>query len=123
FVVKNYSLPVTQLFVHPQFKSIPLTTGRDLEYTLLHEMIHAYESLIPQALQQYLVLFLYGKLSETFGTGELDRIIRTEQHCLAVVHDLLFLLKSLDLDLAMDLAPGAIIDYGSEEFFDPEGEG
>ena len=90
---------------------------------LLHEMIHAYELLIPHPLQQYLVLFSYGKLSETLGTTELDRIIRADQHCIAMVHDLLFLLKALALDIAMDLPPGTIIDYGTEEFFHREDEG
>lgn len=105
-----------------QINSGSVISEKELGNALLHQMVHACQSLVPQALQQYLVLFLYERLSIQLGKGELDRIIRTNQHCIAVTHDLLFLLKSLDLDVARSLSLGTIIDYGREEFFETRSE-
>ena len=92
---------------------------KELKNILIHEMIHAYECALPPTAQQLLVLFLYQKLSKRLGKRKLDKIITIDQHLILNVHTLLFLLKSLTIDLARKLPLGTIFGYDRLEYFSP----
>jgi hypothetical protein len=94
-----------------------VTTEEDLKLTLLHEMIHGYESLLFFGYQQILVLFLYDKLQKRIGKKRLDRMIRFDQNSVMWKHTLLFSLKSLNIDLARRLPLGTVYSYGREDMF------
>jgi hypothetical protein len=81
--------------------------------TILHEMIHAYESMIPEHYRQYLVAMLYRKLSRK--VDNLHRKLSTDSHIYLKVHTPLFLLKSFDLDLRLKKPLGTVYAYGRKE--------
>lgn len=86
---------------------------KDNDSILLHEMIHAYEFMLTEYsnYQQFLVLELYKKLLPKIP--DLDRIIKWDIHIKnSVYHSLLFLLKSIDLDLQLMQPLGTIYGYG-----------
>ena len=84
---------------------------------LLHEMIHAYESILPEARKQYLVLYLYKKLLKKIGRRKLEKLLDlgSHAHLMMVLHTPLFMLKSLDLDLRLKQPLGTI--YGRGDLF------
>ena len=84
---------------------------------LLHEMIHAYESILPEHMRQYLVIHLYHELSGKIDARKLMRMIDLNSHIDLVVHSPLFLLKSLLLDIRLRLPYGTIYNYGRTELF------
>ena len=90
---------------------------KEVKNVLLHEMIHGYEDIIPETYRQYLVIFLYQRLIKKLGKRKLCSMILEDQHSLRVEHSLLFLLKSLTLDIARRLPHGTIMGYGREEYF------
>ena len=94
-----------------------VTTDEDIELTLLHEMIHGYEGILPENYRQLLVLFLYEKLAKRIGKRKLDRFMKIDQNSILLVHTPLFLLKSLTIDLARRLPLGTIYAYRREEMF------
>lgn len=87
--------------------------------TILHEMIHAHEYLLGERLRQFFILFLYDKLLKKLGHAKLWRKIYLDGHIYAKVdqHPPLFLLKSLELDLATRQPLGTIFVYGRKEYF------
>lgn len=97
--------------------------------TILHEMIHAHETLINQMPSFYhdiLVFSLYKSLSAKIP-DLYDRIVRhTHEHFGMEItfqggeHDMLFFLKSLDLDLKLGYELEAICGYGRDEYSDAE---
>ncbi|MBC8394451.1 MAG: SprT-like domain-containing protein [Deltaproteobacteria bacterium] len=90
----------------------------DFKNTLLHEMIHAYEYMLPETYKQYLVLFIYQRIQwKRLGNRALKKLIKMDQHADMLVHTLLFLLKSIQLDLARRLPLGTIYGYGREKLF------
>lgn len=90
--------------------------------TILHEMIHAFEFLIAEctAYSQFhdvVLLCLYNDLQKKIP--DLDERILHHAHIVTGVgitelggrHDVLFLLKSYDLDLRLDLPLGTVCGY------------
>ena len=93
--------------------------------TILHEMLHAHENIISELtpfLRDVLMFCLYKKLKEE--VSELDNRILDHIHILHGVeitnqggnHDILFFLKSLDLDLRNGFRLGTVCAYGRDEF-------
>jgi hypothetical protein len=99
-------------------KKIEITKEhKNNELTILHEMIHAYEMMLgDESLNQYVVIKLYNELSSKIS--DLDEYIQIDSHVLIKEHSLLFMLKSLDLDLRLKLKLGSIYSYGREELYD-----
>jgi len=89
-----------------------ISVGEDLNLTLLHELIHAFEFMMPDTHKQYVTLRLFQKL-EPLIPGLLDKI-ETDLHTQSSEHTLLFWLKSLDLDLRLNKSPGAIYSHNIE---------
>lgn len=98
-------------------------TPKELESnsTILHEMIHLHEYVIDELpLYYHDVVFwcLYKDLSEKIS--DLDKRIEQHGHILneqiiyeqGGKHDILFLLKSFDLDLKMNYKLGTVFGYG-----------
>lgn len=94
--------------------------------TVLHEMIHLYESFINDLSWSYhdmLIWALYQDLREKIPA--LDEIVNHHSHQLTQAnlesaggnHDLLFLLKSFDLDIRMDYPLGTVFAYGRQDLF------
>jgi hypothetical protein len=98
---------------------------------LLHEMIHAYEDclyrrdeafLIRQSLRDLLTHFMYKSLSK--DVINLDEVIHEFIHIRPFdgkvgnggFHSLLFLLKSLDLDLRLEKKIGTVFGYGLNKY-------
>lgn len=88
---------------------------------ILHEMIHLHEGVIndlPLFYHDTLLFCLYKDLSKKIET--LDEIIEKQGHLLneqalyetGGLHDLLFLLKSFDLDLKKGYQLGTVFGYG-----------
>ena len=82
--------------------------------TLLHEMIHVYEYQLSQVIREWLLLDLYKQLSKRISPAKLDWYLKTGSHVMVSVsqHSLLFLLKSLDIDLRRKWEPGTCFGYG-----------
>jgi len=96
--------------IHPSYNDL---------WTLLHEMIHAYNSQLMYVQAEILLVRLYNKLKEKIKN--LDPVITAWAHCENQQlqdeyndHAILFLLKSLDLDLRLNLPMGAIIGFYSD---------
>lgn len=94
--------------------------------TILHEMIHLHESVInelPMYFHDMLYWALYKSLRDKIRA--LDEIITTHAHLLTGstlfesggLHDILFLLKSFDLDIRMGYPLGTIFAYGRADDF------
>lgn len=94
--------------------------------TVLHEMIHLHEFVVNEHLMFYhdtLLWSLYSDLKHTIP--ELDTIINEHAHILnedslyasGGVHDILFLLKSFDLDIKMGYPLGSVFAYGRADAF------
>lgn len=98
--------------------------------TILHEMIHAYEPSwkeIPSFYRDAVLLCLYEDLSSKIPDLH-DRIVRHSHEYFGWQitlsggeHDILFFLKSLDLDLKYGYKLGTVCGYGRDEFDDTEG--
>ena len=107
-----------------QIICLPPGAAQD-DASILHEMIHLHEMLLSE-LEPYFhdIIFwaLYQDLRKKIHG--LDTIINEHAHVLnesqlykaGGSHDILFLLKSLDLDLCMGYPLGRIFAYGAEEF-------
>lgn len=94
--------------------------------TILHELIHLHEFVInelPMYFHDMLFWALYKDLKSKIP--ELDEIITDHAHLLTGstiykaggLHDILFLLKSFDLDIRMGYSLGTVFAYGKEEEF------
>ena len=94
--------------------------------TVLHEMIHLHECLInelPLYFHDMLCWALYKDLKEK--TPKLDEIITRHAHILTGsslyaeggLHDVLFLLKSFDLDIREGYPLGTVFSYGKDDEF------
>ena len=94
--------------------------------TILHELIHLHEYVINE-LPLYFHDMVYWALYKDLKTKipELDDIITGHAHLLTGssifsaggLHDILFLLKSFDLDIRMGYPLGKVFAYGREEDF------
>lgn len=87
---------------------------------ILHEMIHAHEILLEEKnmlLRDALLFELYNKLKPLYSN--LDKIIRHHANFYRYnqaigdggTHDILFLLKSLELDNVLGFTPGTVFGY------------
>jgi hypothetical protein len=88
---------------------------------LLHEMIHAYEFQLSQPRRELILVYLYGRLAKKLGEPRLQAFIDLHTHGALYVpdHSLLFLLKSLDLDVRLKKAFGTVAAYGRMENIRP----
>lgn len=93
---------------------------------ILHELIHLHEELIneqPMYFHDTLYWSLYQDLKKRIPA--LDDIINDHAHILAGnviydiggTHDILFLLKSFDLDIRMNYPLGTVFGYGKTDIF------
>lgn len=98
---------------------------REQKYVLLHELIHVYEYLYERnrgykGYEQYLVLHLYKRLEKKIGKNKFNSLIDTGLNFELIrdcLHSLLFLFKSLELDLKLKKPFGTIYGYGREDYF------
>lgn len=110
----------------PNEKTILILKGlNDIERRniILHEMIHAYESMLLSMHRDYIFLSLYESLQENLTKEKLWTFCKTHSNLYfnpVSNHSLLFLFKSLDLDLRLNLPFGTILGYGREEYFNHE---
>jgi len=113
-------------------KIIKIVKGRnksELKLTLLHELIHVYESLYEELLytkiyEQWLCIYLYERLIKRLGAKVINELLNIDLHFYILndssfgsLHSLLFLFKSLDLDLKLRKPLGSVYSYGREELF------
>lgn len=100
--------------------------GLNNKITVPHEMIHVYESLINE-LPLYFHDMVYWALYKDLKTKieDLDDIISNHAHILTGstiysqggLHDILFLLKSFDLDIRFNYPLGSVFGYGRTDDF------
>ena len=92
----------------------------DVEHlaTLLHEIIHAFESQLVFSFREWLVIEPYRRLSRRIKPALLHRYITSSTHALVhnTAHGVLFLLKSIDLDLRLKWKVGTVFGYGREDY-------
>lgn len=90
---------------------------------LLHEMIHAYEFQLSPPFREWLLLDLHKRLSKRIKPARLRRYMDVSTHAFfhKSAHGLLFLFKSLDLDLRFKWQPGTVFGYGREDYFAERG--
>jgi hypothetical protein len=81
-----------------------------LNMTLLHEMIHAYEFMLPEIYRQYVAVRLFQKLEPLIPN--LMDLINADIQSEIREHSVLFMLKALDLDLRLNKPPGTVYSYG-----------
>jgi len=113
-------------------KVIKIVKGRnksELKLTLLHELIHVYESLYNEFFylkiyEQWLCIYLYERLIKRLGAKVIKELLDYDLNFFIVrdssfssFHSLLFLFKSLDLDLKLKKPLGSVYCYGREELF------
>lgn len=91
---------------------------------ILHEMIHAYENILDNTcysvLRENLLIALYRKLSTRIA--DLDQRVAAHSELYSQMkvmnsggkHDLLFFLKSLDLDIRCNYPLGTVCGYGRD---------
>jgi hypothetical protein len=92
--------------------------------TLLHEMIHAYEfeldDVVGRKIREYLLLLVYKKIEKQVRRHEANRILNKIINVLFWqdnFHSLLFVLKSIDLDIRLGLPISSVFGYGKTKFF------
>ena len=83
--------------------------------TILHEMIHAYEFMLPEHYRQLLIIFLFKKLNQK--VTNLVKYIKKDSHSLLRVRSPLFLLKSIDLDIRLKKPLGTVYAYDRTNLF------
>lgn len=112
----QYDRDTKEITISPEFV--------DNDSTILHEMIHAYEDMLESQISFYrdAVLFsLYSRLSKRIP--DLEEIIITHANIAnqqilnkyGGVHDVLFILKSFDLDIKQGYQLGTVFGYGLKE--------
>lgn len=98
----------------------------DDDTVLLHEMIHFYESAVNEFPLYFHDALLWSLYSDLKGKiPKLDAIITDNAHILIEstlytdggLHDILFLLKSFDLDIRNGYPLGSVFGYGREDRF------
>jgi len=77
-----------------------------LNMTLLHQMIHAYEYMLPEMYRQYVAVRLFQKLEPLIPN--LMDLINADIQSEVREHSVLFMLKALDLDLRLKKPPGTV---------------
>lgn len=90
--------------------------------TLLHEMIHAFESMLAEECEtykQFLIVILYRRLRTKIP--DLAKLISIDCHREGLVHSVFFMLKSLDLDLRLKKRLGTVYSYGRRKMFGKQG--
>ena len=108
----------------PKAKRISISPAADPDRTLLHEMIHLFEDVLeglPLYFHDAVMYALYQDLKKKISN--LDDIIRNHAHILNETllyeaggnHDILFLLKSLSLDISQGYPLGTVFGYGLSE--------
>lgn len=112
---------------NPGEKTITLIPEKvDDDATLFHEMIHLHEELIntlPMYYHDMLLWSLYADLKNKIE--DLDKVITDHAYLLSGntiyesggTHDILFLLKSLDLDIRKGYPLGTVFAYGRQDLF------
>lgn len=94
------------------------------ELVILHEMIHVYEAILEEIVDQHyhdiITIALYNDLSKKIPDLE-NRIVahshtitNNEVMLIGGRHGILFFLKSLDLDIRLNLKLGSIMGYGRD---------
>lgn len=85
--------------------------------TLLHEMIHVYEFILKSyQLDDFVLLKLYDELLHK--VKNIRELISLDKHSSFREHSLLFILKSLKLDLELGYKLGTIYAYGREDLYE-----
>ena len=106
----------------PKSKAIGVLDGMDVT-TLMHEMIHMYEHQIDElnpSIRQYLAVKIWEKICpqvtdlEARILGHLEPVGLRELENWGGQHDVLFLLKSYDIDLQLGLKLGTTMGYGCD---------
>ena len=96
---------------------------KEKKITLLHEMIHAYESELQLSgynhPRELVLLHLYKKLIKRLGEKKTNEIIKIASQSIfwQASHSILFTLKTIDLDLRLKLPLGSIFAYGKTDWF------
>lgn len=90
--------------------------------TLLHEMIHAYEYKLRELMtwRDFVLIYLYKKMSKKIGMTKLRSILSTESHpwfFINTAHNLLFVLKCIELDIRLKKKLGSVLAYGRDEWY------
>jgi hypothetical protein len=112
-------------------KLIKIKSGlskQEEKHTLLHELIHAYEDmLLLERYKQILCFYFYKKfVPKKFSERKFFELIRMDDFLFRAQpladsgHSVLFLLKSIDLDLRLKLPRGTIYSYQREKHLNPK---
>lgn len=97
-------------------KMVEISNKYNDKDTLLHEMIHIYEKILTlNELDDFVLLKLYDELLPK--VDNLKKLISLDKHAAFKEHSILFILKSLKLDLELGYKLGTIYAYGREELY------
>lgn len=96
---------------------VEISNKYNTKNTLLHEMIHVYEFILKSyQLDDFVLLKLYDELIPK--VDNLKKLISLDKHAAFREHSLLFILKSIKLDLELGYKLGTIYAYGREELYE-----
>jgi hypothetical protein len=109
-------------FCDDKHRTIYIRTGLDEtkhKAALLHEMIHAYEAMLSQPYREWLLLELHKRMLRRVSPAKLHRYIAASTHTIVHnnAHGILFLLKSLELDLRFRWKLGTVFGYNRQDYF------
>lgn len=98
-------------------KLVEISNQANVDITLIHEMIHIYDSLLKSCgLNDFVLIRLYDELFPKIE--KLREKINLDNHSLVKEHSVLFMLKSLKLDLEFGYKLGTIYSYGRTELYE-----
>ena len=82
-------------------------------------MIHAYEFQLSQPFREWLLLNFHQRMCRRINRTRLQRFMDISTHAEFpnCTHELLFLFKSLDLDLRFRWPFGTVFGYGRKDYF------
>jgi len=97
----------------------PEQANSEVKLTVLHEMIHAFNYMLFDKYKEFFLIYFYNKLIKKIGKKKLHRIINLylDWDLRVKDHSLLFLLKSLELDLRLKKPLGTVMAYGRCDIF------
>jgi hypothetical protein len=97
-------------------KLVEISNKYNNKDTLLHEMIHLYELILKSyQLDDFVLLKLYDELLPKIKN--LNKLMNLDKHIAFKEHSLLFILKSIKLDLKLGYNLGTIYAYGREDLY------
>jgi len=113
----SYNARTKTITIDPDSQRVAEQDDKVIYLTLLHEMLHAYEHQFTHAQGEILTAFLYTKLKDKIKNLDFILVVWADfdnQELISKTdgsHAVLFLLKSLDIDIRLNLPLGTTSNF------------